>query len=172
MINAEQLSEEQKTKIRQWVADGDQLADLQKKLGEEFGENVTYMDTRFLALDLELEFKSEEPEAPVVEEPPVYEIPEDASLADYDESVGTLGGGAEALAPPPAGSPVQVTVDTVGRPGAMVSGSVTFADGERGSWMVDQAGRLSVDPDTPGYRPTEADLMSFQEALRKEMERM
>ena len=172
MISAEQLSEEQKATIRGWVEQGAQLADLQKKLGEEFQENVTYMATRFLALDLGLEFKSEveeEPE-PAAEEPEVYEIPEDATAGGFDEEPA-----AEPLPMDPLGAeggPVDVTLDTVGRPGAMVSGTVRFPDGQKATWLVDQMGRLSLDPDTAGYRPSEPDLMSFQKELQSQLERM
>lgn len=79
------------------------------------------------------------------------------------------------LAPPPGGglTPVKVIVgvDTVARPGAMVSGSVTFSDGQKGAWYLDQYGRLGVAPEKPGYKPTPSDVETFQMELEKELSR-
>ena len=64
------------------------------------------------------------------------------------------------------GETVTVTLDQVARPGAMVSGTVTFSDGMKGLWLIDEMGRPSIDPDQPGYQPSEADLVSFQAELK------
>ena len=64
MFSVSDLSEEQISQIHAWVSDGAQMADVQKKLETEFGHIVTYMDTRFLSLDLGLEFHVEEVEEP------------------------------------------------------------------------------------------------------------
>jgi len=135
------------------------MADLQRRLKEEFDLNLTYMDTRFMSLDLGLEFKVEE--TPVKEE-----TPEETPLED-------LTGDDVEVIPPTQGAtyaPVTVTVDQITRPGAMVSGKVNFSDGEKGMWLIDNQGRPSIDPDTAGYRPSEADLMEFQQALREALE--
>ena len=60
MFSASQLTEEQKETIYGWVAEGAQMSDVQKHLKEEFDLSVTYMDTRFLSLDLDLQFIKEE----------------------------------------------------------------------------------------------------------------
>lgn len=146
MFSVSDLSEDQIEAIRAWVADGAQMAEVQKKLYEEFGFKLTYMDTRFLALDLELDFASqEEPE------------PEPKQEATFVE---------ETSAAPAGVGEVSATLDQVARPGAMVSGTVTFSDGVKGIWLIDEMGRPSIDPDQPGYQPTEADLMAFQDKLR------
>ena len=62
-------------------------------------------------------------------------------------------------------------MDQVTRPGAMVSGRITFSDGEKGAWFIDQMGRPGLDTDTPGYRPTEEDLIEFEKQLRDLMTR-
>jgi len=49
----------------------------------------------------------------------------------------------------------------------MVSGTVTFTDGMKGLWLIDEMGRPSIDPDQPGYQPTQADLVAFQAKLRE-----
>lgn len=165
MFSASDLSEEQKEQINVWVADGAQLADVQKHLVEDFGFSVTYMDTRFLALDLDLQFISEVEE--VVEK---EDVAEPAAPLDSADAVPNLN--QAVLSAPQEGGfqPVTAAVDTVARPGAMVSGTVSFSDGEKGRWMIDEMGRPSIDPDTPGYQPVESDLVDFQNTLRDLLE--
>jgi hypothetical protein len=153
MFQAKDLTDEQVTKLREWAAEGDQLNDLQRKLKDEYDLKVTYMDMRFAALDLNLEIQSEE----VDEE-------EDSDSTGEPEIIG------EGAAAAGGDGTVSVTVDQVTRPGAMVSGRVTFSDGEGGMWMIDSQGRPSLDPDTAGYRPSEPDIMAFQDELRKSLE--
>jgi hypothetical protein len=148
MFSISDLTEDQIEMIRGWVAEGAQMAEVQKKLNEEFGFKVTYMDTRFLALDLELEFASEDE-------------PKGAESSDSP-----LVGEGEAAEVPSGPGEVSATLDQVARPGAMVSGSVTFSDGMKGIWLIDEMGRPSIDPDQPGYQPTEADLIAFQDKLQ------
>ena len=165
MFSANDLTAEQKETIHAWVAEGAQMADVQKRLNEAFQINVTYMDTRFLALDLDLQFQSEEENVP---EPPAEEV-----SADQEDPEAGMSGNPE----PDSGSdteggfmPVTVGLDQVARPGAMVSGTVSFSDGEKGRWMIDEMGRPSIDPDTPGYQPPKDDLIDFQNRLRDLLE--
>jgi hypothetical protein len=62
-------------------------------------------------------------------------------------------------------------MDQIAKPGAVVSGSVTFSDGKRANWYVDEYGRLGIAPAERGYRPTEADMREFQIALEQELAR-
>ena len=150
MVNVSDLSNEQVEIVKGWVAEGAQMADVQKRLKDDFGINATYMDTRFLSLDLALTFQvdEEEPKAPDVVESP---------LAQEEPQLG---------ATEPDGASVVATLDQVARPGSMVSGTVTFSDGMKGLWLIDEMGRPSIDPDQPGYQPSEADLVSFQAELK------
>ena len=138
MFSTKQLSGEQITAIQSWAAGGAQLPDIQLRMKEDFGFSLTYMDTRFLVLDLGSEMiveKMEEPAAEIKQ------------------------------APIPTGA-VSVTMDAIAMPGAIVSGKVVFSDGEAGIWMLDQTGRPALDPDTPGYAPSREDVMEFQKQLR------
>jgi hypothetical protein len=56
-------------------------------------------------------------------------------------------------------------------PGAIVSGDVTFSDGVKARWLIDQYGRFGLDPEKPGYKPTNEDLQAFQMQLRTELRR-
>ena len=138
MFSAKQLSPDQIAALRQWAADGATMSDLQRHLKEDFGFSITYMDTRFVILDLGIQLIEEPKETPKVEEKP---------------------------APVPTGK-VTVTMDTLTLPGALISGKVTFSDGESAIWMLDQTGRPGLDPDTPGYRPSPDDIKEFQQQLR------
>jgi len=63
-------------------------------------------------------------------------------------------------------------VDQIARPGALVSGKVTFSDGQKADWYLDQTGRLGVVPAQQGYKPPAADVQEFQMALQEELQRM
>ncbi len=55
------LTPEQKAAVASWVAAGDGLSAVQKKLGEQFKLSLTYRDVRFLVDDLNLELKDAAP---------------------------------------------------------------------------------------------------------------
>jgi len=162
MLSMSDLSEEQIQEIKTWVAEGAQMADVQKRLKEDFDFNATYMDTRFLALDLGLDFIKEAVVEPEVEEP--------EEVVKVKEEVVDQGDARPAeveVMPTPEGAPsVSVGLDQIAHPGSMVSGTVTFSDGEKGNWMIDAEGRPSIDPETPDYRPNQEDLVDFQAKLR------
>lgn len=143
MFQTSQLSEEQKNAIRQWAQDGATMAEIQRKINAEWQIRVTYMDTRFLILDLGITLKQEVKEEPKVEQP----------AAPVD---------GEAVA---AGA-VQVTRDEIVIPGMLFSGKVHFSDGEKALWYVDESGRLGLDADTSGYRPSQEDIIAFQTELK------
>jgi hypothetical protein len=156
-----EFSDDQKEVIKQWVGEGCNLAEIQRRIASEFGTTMTYMDVRFLILDLEVAIV--EPEEPEPE-------PEDAP-APVDSA-------APPPPPPPAAAPapgdplggsVSVEMDRLVRPGALVSGSVVFSDGVTATWMLDQTGRLAIDASQPGYRPSEADNAAFVKTLQDEI---
>jgi hypothetical protein len=63
-------------------------------------------------------------------------------------------------------------VDQIARPGSVTSGSVKFSDGETATWQMDQYGRLGLGPKKQGYKPTQADVQSFQLALEAELTKL
>jgi len=155
------LDDAQKKQVAVWIDEGMKLSDIQKQIGAEFGMNLTYMEVRLLVDDLKLTPRDPAP----LPAPPV--VP--AEPATKPPAV------AEPPAPPEPrpdgliGGKVAVGVDTVARPGSMVSGSVTFSDGQRGSWYMDQFGRLGVAPEKQGYKPSAPDVQAFQMELEKEL---
>jgi hypothetical protein len=160
------LTDDQKKQVAAWIAAGAKPADVQSRLDTEFGLRVTYMEVRFLIDDLKV-------------------MPKDSASAEGNREPAVaakapqpLGGPSGALeggdTPFPADeqgstSKVAVKVDSITRPGAMVSGSATMSDGKKVDWYLDQYGRLGMVPPEPGYRPQQSDLVEFQAALEKEL---
>ena len=161
------ITDEQKNKITEWISQGEDLGSIQSLLRDELGITLTYVETRFLLADLELEPGDETEE-------------EQAGDAEVEESSGEVVEEDQAVTESPAGdnppipeqdsgcdSSVAVTVDSLMKPGAVISGKVTFSDGEGGSWMIDQMGQLRLDPETEDYRPSQEDIQKFQMELQK-----
>jgi len=141
-----ELTKEQISKVSQWVAEGASLSVIQGKISTELGISMTFLDVRFLVDDLNLTLQEKE-------EP---KKPEEVAAA-ADEALPT-----EAA---PAAAGVRVEVDTICRPGTMVSGNVTFSDNQKADWYLDMEGRPGLVPRTQGYRPTQNDIMDFQQKL-------
>jgi hypothetical protein len=151
------LSPEQIETVKAWSAEGETLSGIQKRLKSELGLSFTYLDTRMLVGDLGIQLDEWKPK------------PKEENAAE--EAVPSTETESEIL-PEPAPGGVNVTVDKITRPGAMVSGRATFSDGNTCGWYVDQYGRLGLDPSTPGYRPPQADIPAFQAALDRELRKL
>ncbi len=161
------LTDQQKQIVKQWVEEGCKLSDLQKKLESEFGVSMTYMDVRFLVIDLGLEVKDGSGKSGGAD---VSSLLTDEVVADdgaVDDAVDDGWGGSDGGLP----GKVSVSVDRINRPGSIVSGNVTFSDGVTADWVLDQLGRLALESDTPKYAPSKEDVRLFQEELRKILER-
>jgi hypothetical protein len=74
-------------------------------------------------------------------------------------------------APPAGAGEVTLDLDRIVRPGAVVSGNVTFSDGVSGKWALDQMGRLMLEMPQKGYQPSPADVQSFQRQLQAALQR-
>jgi hypothetical protein len=143
------LDETQRQKLAAWVAEGLKLSEIQNRLATEFGVRLTYMEVRLLVDDLKLTLKDPEP-------------PRNAAPAAASAPAQTA----------PATGGVTVRVAEITRPGAIVSGQVTFSDGQQAEWYLDQTGRLGVIPKQQGYKPSPADVQQFQLALDREMAKL
>ena len=188
------LTPEQKTAVSSWVAAGDNLSAVQKKLIEQFKVSLTYRDVRFLVDDLNLELKDPAPKVdtsdvsktpPPAEKPPAAEKPvEKKSLLDKAKEKLDLGkdtptdadaeladGDLEDL--PAGASTVTVSVDKITLiPGALAAGTVTFSDGVTGKWMIDQQYRPGfTEISQPGYRPSPADAQAFMQELSAQLQK-
>jgi hypothetical protein len=160
-----ELTEAQKQAVEQWVGEGCGLSEIQERLSKELGVAMTYMEVRFLILELGLAVKDR---PPAVKEIVDSGAPEGGGLSEPAPSAGADGGLGES---PPGLGGVSVELDRVTKPGSIVSGTVTFSDGVKASWALDQLGRLALDARRPGYRPSAQDLNAFQAELRQALER-
>jgi hypothetical protein len=142
------LTPEQNEVLRRLVQEGTSLSNIQKALETDFGLRMTYMDLRFLIDDLDLDVKDDP--AKLAAEAKARREAEEAEAKNAGGGIGK----------------VHVSVDRVTRPGSLISGSVTFSDGQTGEWYLDQMGRLGLNPKKSGYRPTEEDLQDFQAELQ------
>jgi hypothetical protein len=161
LVSGGELSDEGKREVARWVNDGLGLSEVQKRLANDHGLTLTYMETRFLVDDLDLDLQDPaEPEPSSQGDGADADSPapsqEDAAVSDDPASTDSSG--------------VAVDVDKVMRPGALASGSVTFPDGVTTQWQLDQFGRLALTP-KDDYKPSEENLMAFQEQLQVELQK-
>jgi len=158
------LDEAQRQRVTAWVLQGAKLSEIQNRLAEEFSLKLTYMEVRFLVDDLKLTLKDPEP--------PKAVAPPPAAKPAGDATVPTAKLPGDEASLPPFGGKVSVSVDQITKPGAIVSGKVTFSDGQTADWYLDQTGRLGVVPKQAGYKPSAADVQDFQLALQKEVAKL
>jgi hypothetical protein len=150
------FTDEQKSAVVDWLGQGRSLSDIQQALKVDFNLKITYMELRFMVDDLEIPLSEDTSEDPAE----AGDDPADAS-EDAADAV---------LEPEPVLDPsgVQIDVDALVLPGALVSGSVTFSDGESLKWQLAATGQLGLIPgDNPDYRPSPEDVQSFQEQLEE-----
>ena len=151
------IDEGQKKQVRAWIAEGLKLSDIQKRLETEFGLRLTYLEARLLMNELQVSPKDQETKPAVT-----------------SKTLDTTAGSQPAAGGPtaPGAGGVSVSVDTVTRPGAVVSGKVSFSDGQSAEWFLDQTGRLGFAPKQQGYRPSPADMEAFQSGLQEQLQKL
>ncbi|HBO57358.1 MAG: hypothetical protein CNC89_03260 [Puniceicoccaceae bacterium MED-G31] len=151
------ITESQKSTIADWVKRGETIAIIQRRLREEMELSLTYMDVRFLVDDLNLVYSEPEEICEIEEESAVNEEP-------IQES--------DSIEEPELVSSVEVNVDPVTPPGALVCGTVNFSDGKQMAWQLSAAGQLGLVPgDDPDYRPNPEDLQEFQSQLQQVLQK-
>ena len=166
------LDDAQKKKVTEWIAQGLKLSEIQKRLGDELGLRLTYMEARFLVDDLKLMPKDTERPKPVELSGKPVDQGTNAPVAGEEPSEKTAESLPEGELPKPGAGNVKVMVDQIARPGAVVSGSVTFSDGNTAAWYLDQFARLGLAPKKQGYKPPAPDLQEFQMELQNELAKM
>lgn len=188
------ITPEQKQAVATWVAAGDNISSIQKKLAEEFKISLTYRDVRFLVDDLNLQLKDPAPSKGLGGMGAEQPSGGTAGNAAGQEKKGFLEKAKEKLGltreeeddvvheDPDAGEDpddlpstgnVKVEVDKLSLiPGALASGTVTFSDGVTGKWIVDQYGRPGfTEISKPGYRPNQDDAQAFMVELSRALQK-
>lgn len=139
-----QLNETQRVDLKNWLDAGMSLSDIQKKISQEWGIEIRYMDLRLLIDDLALSF-------------PQPEEPTDSLEQKQKKEE-------------PATSTVSVELDPISSPSCLASGTVNFSDGATCKWQLDGLGRLAIIPHQKGYKPPAEDMPLFQEALQQKLQ--
>jgi hypothetical protein len=153
------LDDAQRKKVAAWIADGLKLSEIQNRITSELDLRMTYMDVRLLVDDLKLVPKDPEPAKPPAPIDGKGQLPTSEPPPPEPEEAAVPGN-------------VSVLVDQLARPGALVSGKVTFSDGKKAEWYLDQTGRLGLAAQDKGYRPSQADVQQFQIALEAELAKL
>ena len=162
------LDESQRKRVAEWIGQGLKLSEIQNRINAELGLTLTYMEVRFLVDDLKLVPKDVERPKP----PPTLAGSATPPAADSRKVAPNTEAPADEPAEIPASGGVSLSVDQLARPGTVVSGKVTFSDGNRAEWYLDQSGRLGLAPEKQGYRPQASDVQQFQAALETELSRL
>lgn len=141
--------------VRRWAEQGVDLNGIQKNLASDCGVHMTYMELRFLLLDNGIEIAST---AEVAKPAPATESAQAASPMEENDEPGS-----------PAAGRVQVSLDEIQLPGALISGKATFPGGASGAWLIDQMGRF-------GWReltgtPSPQEMQEFQTELTQMLSR-
>ena len=131
--------------IAEKLDEGVSLSDIQKLLANEHDLNITYLDLRLIAADLDVDWQKQDAKRAK----PKPAVDTDLSNTQVSDS-GT-----------------SITVNKVVRPGASMSGDVEFASGAKAEWFVDAMGRLGLNPAPGSSKPTESDLQEFQLEARQ-----
>jgi hypothetical protein len=109
----------------------------------EQGEALTYMDLRMLRADYE------------AEHPETIEEEEEPETIEEEETDAEETG---------------ITIDSIKKPGALISGSASLPSGAKINWALDQMGRINIIPQGE-TQPTQEDMQAFQESFKKELEK-
>ena len=124
------------------------LNEIHKILADEHQVKMTFMDLRLLSSEIDdMDWGKFDPKVEVEEE---------------DEQTETV--------PPEPVSSTQIEISKIQRPGAMMSGSVTFLSGLKGEWYIDSMGQLGLNMANENDQPTEEDMMDFQTELRNKVQ--
>ena len=151
-------NEERKPIVMRLLAEGRSLSEIQEYLIREKNDRLTYMDLRLLL--------SEMPDAKLPEKEPMKAPP----MPTTPPPGAAKGGKAGAV---PAGGPgkLSISVDQTPQPGCVLSGYARFGSGAKAHWMLDDMGRLGLDPELGSAKPNATDMQEFTVELRRLLER-
>lgn len=150
-------NDERKAIIRQLLAEGRTLSQVQDYLQREKGDSITYLELRLLL--------SEMPDVKLPEKETPRTVPGTTVAASAKDNKGGPAGAAA-----PATSQLSISVDQAPPPGALLSGYVRFASGAKAHWFVDEMGRLGIEPELGSSKPTQTDMQEFTRELRRMLE--
>ena len=145
-------NEERKPIVKELLAKGLTLSQIQDYFHKEKNDPIKYMDLRLLL--------SEMPDA---------KLPEKELLKTVLPPAAPVVGAEPAAAAPSsgAGGKLSISVDQVPAPGSMLSGYARFSSGAKAHWFLDEMGRLGLEPELGSSKPTPPDMQEFSTELRR-----
>lgn len=143
-------TEERNRFIAEQLAQGLSLSEVQRLLADEHDVQMTYLELRLVAADLEVDWHKHDKVTP---EPEESQTPPAAEPVTQQDIPGRT----------------RITVSKLVRPGASMSGDVEFASGAKAEWFVDASGRLGLNPAPGSPKPTENDIQQFQVELQRKL---
>jgi hypothetical protein len=154
-------NEERKPIVKELLAKGLTLSQIQDYFHKEKNDPIKYMDLRLLL--------SEMPDAKLPEKELLKTV-----LPPAAPAAGASGTFAPNAAEPAAGLPepgtggkLSISVDQVPAPGSMLSGYARFSSGAKAHWFLDEMGRLGLEPELGSSKPTPPDMQEFGVELRR-----
>jgi hypothetical protein len=134
-------NDERKLVVKELLAKGQTLSQIQDYLRNEKNDSITYMELRLLLSEMpEAKLPEKEVVKPVIPPEPVT---------------------------PAAGGKLSISMDQPPAPGAMLSGYARFSSGAKAHWFLDEAGRLGLEPELGSSKPTQKDMQEFSTELRR-----
>ena len=165
------MEKERELEVKQFmageIAKGTSLSELQRLVNEKFNLQLTYMDIRIMASELNgIDWNAHDPKTQAKAKAAEKAA---AGAPEADDAAAEAGSG-DALEPDveaePGDGKTVVEVSKLVRPGTALSGTVKFASGSSAEWYVDQFGRLGLE-NLRGEKPTQADIEAFQKELER-----
>src|SRR5690242_7638717 len=142
-------TDERKKIVRELLAKGQTLSQIQDYLRKEKDDSITYMELRLLL--------SEMPDAKL----PEKELPKPPVPAPAPEAPAGAKPAGSVLEDKPVGGKLSISVDQMPAPGSMLSGYARFSSGAKAHWFLDEMGRLGLEPELGSSKPTQADMQEF-----------
>jgi hypothetical protein len=154
-------NEERKPIVKELLAKGLTLSQIQDYFHKEKNDPIKYMDLRLLL--------SEMPDAKLPEKEVLKTVlpPAAPAAATGGKFTPNATGAAVASAGPETGGKLSISVDQVPAPGSMLSGYARFSSGAKSQWFLDEMGRLGLEPELGSGKPTEKDMQEFSMELRR-----
>ena len=154
-------NEERKPIVKELLAKGLTLSQIQDYLHKEKNDPIKYMDLRLLL--------SEMPDAKLPEKELLKTVLPPAAPAAGAGGTFTPNAAepAAGLPEPGTGGKLSISVDQVPAPGSMLSGYARFSSGAKTHWFLDEMGRLGLEPELGSSKPTPPDMQEFSTELRR-----
>ena len=136
-------NDERKVVVKELLAKGQTLSQIQDYLRNEKKDSITYMELRLLLSEMP---DTKLPEREVVK-----------PMLPPEPKPGT----------PASGGKMSISMDQAPAPGSMLSGYVRFSSGAKAHWFLDEMGRLGLEPELGSSKATQEDMKEFSTELRK-----